>query len=275
MFVPPGLYLTIVPRLTGSSWIYKMNTTKHSNSCTRVAFQAANGTLRDFVIISLLAQFMTQPFYVEMRIKQQLGYDLGVSATNEIGYTSKILDIYVQGERDPVFVEGRINQFLINFRVNRASSKKVNIFFNKLYFFQETLSNMTETEFKHRQLVQYNLWNIRLNDMSDYGLNFWKEILHGHYRFRRDSNKLFYLYSVTLTELREFYDVRHFNVNKVKTTVGAAVCIEYFLLISFQDLIGFQNDTQRRLSIHVAVAGGAEPSHSETTTMSDVYTMVS
>lgn len=97
-----------------------MKTVKHSSSCSRVAFQAQNGTLRDLVQISLLAEFMSQPAYVELRTKEQLGYNLAVTASHKIGYSSKFLEIYVQGERHPAFVEGRINQFLIKFRVNIA-----------------------------------------------------------------------------------------------------------------------------------------------------------
>ncbi len=67
---------------------------------------------------------MEQPASVALRTKEQLGYDLAVYSGREVGYSSNSLDFYVQGERNPSYVEERMNNFLIKFRVIFYQQKK-------------------------------------------------------------------------------------------------------------------------------------------------------
>jgi secreted Zn-dependent insulinase-like peptidase len=97
-----------------------MKTKLASNlSCIEVSFQSEKPGLEDGVKVDFLKTLMETEAYLELRSKQQLGYHVWVGLEGDDGLelSYNLLAIQVQGEKDTDYVEGKINHFLLQYRV--------------------------------------------------------------------------------------------------------------------------------------------------------------
>jgi secreted Zn-dependent insulinase-like peptidase len=102
----------------GTNWMYRMETTNSASTCTFVSFQSEHLGLEDSVKMAFLDRLMNTAAFFELRTKQQLGYGVSMYSRGEMESSGNLFIIYVQGERDPNYVEDKINGFLLQYRVS-------------------------------------------------------------------------------------------------------------------------------------------------------------
>ena len=61
------------------------------NSASTFYFQVPSKEIKDYMMLELLAEIVDQPFYDDLRTRQQLGYIVGSGARNREGYLSLTL----------------------------------------------------------------------------------------------------------------------------------------------------------------------------------------
>lgn len=93
----------------------------HKSSCTQVYYQTGLQSTELNMLLELLAQLISEPCFTVLRTKEQLGYIVfsGVRRTNG----AQGLRIIVQSDRDPKYVEQKINTFLNSMLVSKYNFK--------------------------------------------------------------------------------------------------------------------------------------------------------
>lgn len=125
-----------------------------------------------------LSHMISEPAFNVLRTKEQLGYIVFASAwtsTASIG-----LRILVQSEKDPVYVESRINAFLSGLR--------------------EFLENMSEEQFDEHRRGLIHLWNEKDKNLNEECRSFWGHIQSGYLDFFRGMAGFLLLFCFKLTE---------------------------------------------------------------------------
>ncbi|TYJ55081.1 hypothetical protein B9479_004218 [Cryptococcus floricola] len=130
-------------------------------------------TLRNH--LSLFSQIATEPCFDTLRTKQQLGYIVSGHASQSSGAMG--YSVLVQSERDPIFVETRIEAFLDGLK--------------------ETLEGMSDEEFeKHRQSLIAKKEE-RPKNLNEESTRFWGRISDRYYEFARRENDVAVLKKAT------------------------------------------------------------------------------
>lgn len=133
--------------------------------------------------LRLLADLMHEPCFNMLRTKEQLGYIVFCSpwqSTESIG-----LRVLVQSEKDPKYLETRINGFLVHMR--------------------ETLELMPETEFEEHKRGLAHKWTEKLKNLNEESSRFWNQIESGYLDFTRREDDAARLANVTKNEVLDLF----------------------------------------------------------------------
>lgn len=111
----------------------------------------------------LLTQILSEPAFNVLRTKEQLGYIVSASEWSGTEYTG--LRIVVQSEKDPRYLESRVEAFLVHMR--------------------EILESMDEAHFEEHKNGLIRKWNEKLKNMNEESNRFWSHIDSGYLDFNR------------------------------------------------------------------------------------------
>ncbi|KAH9818631.1 putative a-pheromone processing metallopeptidase Ste23 [Melampsora americana] len=134
--------------------------------------------------LTLLSQLINEPAFNQLRTIEQLGYMVYTylrRATGQIG-----LNITIQSERDPKFIESRIEHFL-------------------KWFGDVKLKEMSEEEFEDQKLSLINKLLEDFKNLWEEATHYWIHILSGYYAFEQRFKDAKMIKQITKSEIEEFY----------------------------------------------------------------------
>ncbi|TKR88059.1 hypothetical protein L596_012357 [Steinernema carpocapsae] len=99
----------------GVSYICKLSNPNFVDSVVLFCIQLGEASTRHAVLLQLLVQISKPLAFTALRTTDQLGYEVYV--TERYSEKAPMFVIYVRGEKDPNYVEERIEAFLYQFRV--------------------------------------------------------------------------------------------------------------------------------------------------------------
>ncbi|KAF8953411.1 Insulinase (Peptidase M16) [Haplosporangium bisporale] len=137
-------------------------------------------------LTQIVAQILQEPCFNQLRTREQLGYI--VHCTTRINAGSTGLRIVVQSERDPRFLQSRIEDFLVT---------RIGTMFGE----------MTEAEFvKHvRSLVNKKLETDKM--LKEETTRYWEQISSKVYDFAQIPQEVAAMQAVTLSDVKVFYQI--------------------------------------------------------------------
>lgn len=133
--------------------------------------------------LRLLADLMNEPCFNMLRTKEQLGYIVFCSPWQ--GTESTGLRILVQSEKNPKYVETRIEAFLVHMR--------------------EVLESMSETEFEQHKRGLAHKWTEKLKNLNEETARFWNQIESGYLDFTRRQDDATRLPSITKNDVQALF----------------------------------------------------------------------
>eukprot|EP00804_Cyclotella_cryptica_P020270 CCRYP_015887-RA/>CCRYP_015887-RA protein AED:0.05 eAED:0.05 QI:160/1/1/1/1/1/6/125/1294 len=158
---------------------------KDPNTAVEVYFQIGKDNLLDRCLVDLIAHILDEPFYAELRTKQQLGYSVSCGARwtyGVIGISFKV----VTSVKSSMEVRERIDNFLEQYRLELM-----------------TMSN--ETYMEHLVGLAKNKLEM-FDSLEDECDNHWSEIIEGRYDFECHREEVNCLRSITKERLIEAYN---------------------------------------------------------------------
>ncbi|KAJ6645539.1 Insulin-degrading enzyme [Pseudolycoriella hygida] len=167
----------------GEKYLFEIENEYHKSSCNSLYLQCGPHTDRSNVLLELVNQILSQPFYHQLRTTEQLGYIVYCGIRNSSG--SQGIRFIVQSCRNPLYVQGRIKVFLDSML--------------------DQLTNMPDDEFeRHKEsLAAINLEKPKR--LLDQFHKFMNEITVQQYNFERDEKSVAILRTVTKAEIIDFY----------------------------------------------------------------------
>lgn len=171
----------LLPEASQSVWELPVKNPAEPNSC--VVYWMYTGEVTDPVAraqLALLGQIVHEPAFNQLRTKEQLGYVAMASAT------STGLRVLVQSERDPVYVESRIESFLSGLK--------------------ETIENMPDAEFdRHRQAL-IDKKEEQPKNLGEESRRFWSRIGDKYYEFGKRQTDIAHLRTTTKADVLALYN---------------------------------------------------------------------
>ncbi|KAH8117077.1 insulin-degrading enzyme [Phellopilus nigrolimitatus] len=145
----------------------------------------------------LMAQIITEPAFNVLRTKEQLGYIVFSSEWQSI--ESIGLRIIVQSEKDPKYLESRIEAFLVHMR--------------------GVFDAMDDAQFEEQKKGLVHKWTEKLKNMNDETMRFWNHVESGYLDFSRREKDAALLEKVTKADVlalfKEFIDPASPNRSKL------------------------------------------------------------
>ncbi|VDN29200.1 unnamed protein product [Gongylonema pulchrum] len=119
-------FISFVP---GCSYVYKACQPTHPNASIDYIMQTGQQDVRENVLLELIVQLISEPAFNQLRTNEQLGnvtksswiffflsgYIVHTGARRNRGVQG--VELLIQGQHDPEFMEERIENFLMQFRV--------------------------------------------------------------------------------------------------------------------------------------------------------------
>lgn len=157
------------------------------NAAIDVFLQIGPATDQNLRTLAMLfAQIFHEPFFDQLRTKEQLGY-IVFHQYHEVG-TSMGLRFLCQSERDPVFLDNRIETFLANV--------------------EAALKALTDTQYKAHISALVSKLLAKKRKMSDETQVYWGQITMQQYEFERAQRTAAHLPSISKEDLIQFVKER-------------------------------------------------------------------
>ncbi|CAO3590985.1 unnamed protein product [Absidia cylindrospora] len=134
--------------------------------------------------LSLMAQIAQEPCFNQLRTMEQLGYIVISGVRRHVGMGG--LRFIVQSERDTVYLENRIMEFLET-------------------TLADLLTNMTDTDFASQVASLIADKKEKFNNMGQEGGKYWADIESGYYEFDDVDKDVAELLTLNKTDLIDFY----------------------------------------------------------------------
>ncbi|OBZ83270.1 Insulin-degrading enzyme [Choanephora cucurbitarum] len=188
----------------GSRWVHRrqVEDPNNVNSGIEYLIQVGNVTQTDLrAKLSLLAQIAQEPCFDQLRTKEQLGYLVFSGVRKQTG--SMGLRFILQSERDTIYLENRIEEFLIKLR--------------------SIIENMTVTEYNAQvqSLVAKKLEKDK--NLGQEGAKYWTHIHSGYYEFDQVDTDIKKLRSIQKEDLlafmSEFIDPQSPHIRKLSVHI--------------------------------------------------------
>ncbi|KAL7479898.1 hypothetical protein ACHAW6_005617 [Cyclotella cf. meneghiniana] len=158
---------------------------KDPTTAVEVYFQIGKDNLLDRCLVDLIAHILDEPFYAELRTKQQLGYSVSCGARwtyGVIGISFKV----VTSVKSSMDVRERIDNFLEQYRL-------------------ELMAMSNETYMEHLVSLAKNKLEM-FDSLEDECDSHWSEIIEGRYDFESHREEVHCLRSITKERLLEAYN---------------------------------------------------------------------
>ncbi|KAJ4510032.1 metalloprotease [Exophiala dermatitidis] len=156
--LPPALWEVrrnlIIPQ--GSNFVYKQKLSDPANINNAIEYYLDVGHVMDIPLrakLQLFAQMTDEPSFDQLRTKEQLGYVVwsGVRpASITMGYR-----VLIQSERDPDYLESRINAFLVKFKQDMESMSDEEFEGHKRSLINKRLEKLKNLDFETNRLWAY------------------------------------------------------------------------------------------------------------------------
>ncbi|XP_065349186.1 insulin-degrading enzyme-like [Cloeon dipterum] len=168
----------------GSNCVYEVTNEKHKTSCVDVHLQCEPKRTESNMLLELFVQITSEHCFDVLRTKEQLGY-IG-ELTLDRNVTSQGVRILVQSCKHPIYVDHKIEEFLLNMK--------------------SYLEEMSDEEFeKHKEALAV----LRLEKpkkMKQLTKIFWDEITKQTYCFDRNNIEVDFLKTITKDDVIKFYN---------------------------------------------------------------------
>ncbi|CDO73578.1 hypothetical protein BN946_scf185014.g48 [Trametes cinnabarina] len=173
LVLPSGsnfVWQTAVPNKEepNSSLTYYMHVGKTTNSRTRAS-------------TALLAHILSEPAFNVLRTREQLGYIVSASQWNLTGGGQTGLRVVVQSERQPAYLEQRVEAFLREM--------------------DEKLQTMSEEEFQEHRTALQKRWREAPKNLGEEVNRYWGHIEQGYLDFYRRDNDANLLDNITREDI--------------------------------------------------------------------------
>ncbi|KAI8458009.1 Metalloenzyme, LuxS/M16 peptidase-like protein [Phakopsora pachyrhizi] len=171
----------------GSNYVYERILDNSSNVNSAVEYFIDAGDLANHEIrtrLLLMTHLMQESCFNQLRTKEQLGYIIQSFAKQTPGQCG--LEIKIQSERDPRYVEGRIENFLV-------------------WFLSEKLEKMSQEEFEEMKTSLINRALEDFKNLWDESSHYWIHISSEYYSFDQRRKDAELLRKITIPEIIEFY----------------------------------------------------------------------
>lgn len=167
-----------------SNLVYESYNDVHKSSCIESYYQCGLQETKDNVLLELFVQIIHEPCFDILRTKEQLGYIVlsGIRKSSSV----QGLRIIVQSDKHPLYVDDRIEAFLIQMK--------------------DLISKMPAEEFqRHKEALSAQRLE-KPKKLAGLSSRFWLEITTQQYNFDRVNIEVEYLKSVTKEMVLQFYD---------------------------------------------------------------------
>ncbi|KAI5476508.1 a-pheromone processing metallopeptidase ste23 [Pseudohyphozyma bogoriensis] len=138
--------------------------------------------------LAVFSQMVSEPLFEQLRAQEQLGYVVSSGTRRAIAFQG--LRVIVQSEKDPVFVEGRLNVFWENFK--------------------EVLDKMTEEEIDKYKTTVINKKLEDHKNMWHESSHFWLGIQSGYYDFEQHERDAEQIKTLTKKDIVDFFHTYFF-----------------------------------------------------------------
>ncbi|XP_046746475.1 LOW QUALITY PROTEIN: insulin-degrading enzyme-like [Diprion similis] len=167
----------------GCNFLYEVDNNLHKSSCVQVYYQCDHQALESNMLLELLDEIIFEPYFDNLRTKEQLGYIIssGIRRTN----SAQGLIFTVQSDKHPRYVEQRIEAFL-------------EAMLGQLVDIPEEEFSRHKDALATRKLEKPKM----LDDLSSL---FWSEILGQRYNFDRANIEVSYMRTITKEMVVKFY----------------------------------------------------------------------
>lgn len=180
---PPELVLRIPPSSSTLHCLAKDS--NQSNTALEVYFQVGKDCTEDRVMVDFLVELMYEPFYDQVRAKDQFGYELSCDSR----WTNGVIGMHftlVTSSKTPQEAEDRIEKFILDYR--------------------ETLATMDIEDF-NKHLYSLAKQKLEMFDsLSDETAHYWSEIRDGRCLWESDREEVLCLHGVTREKTLAAYD---------------------------------------------------------------------
>ncbi|KAI8378795.1 Metalloenzyme, LuxS/M16 peptidase-like protein [Choanephora cucurbitarum] len=171
----------------GQHYIYSKTVGDPDEVNSAINYQIQVGDAKDVVLrnhLGLVAQIATEPCFNQLRTLEQLGYIVFSGSS----HVSSQLTFYVmvQSERDAIYLENRVLEFLESLRV--------------------LILEMSEKEFQSQIDSLIADRKEKPKNLQDEGQRYWNEIYSGYYEFDTEETDIQQIGLITKDSLLSFYD---------------------------------------------------------------------
>lgn len=173
--------ISLIPR---QHVIFSPASIQNANSAIEFYLQIGSlGDIRLRVMTQLFTQIFNEPFFDTLRTQEQLGYIVR-HVTRELG-TSTGLRFVIQSERDPTYLDARIESFLLTFVLAH-------------------LERMSADDFAANVAAMTSKLLAKKRRMSEETLTYWNQILLNQYEFERVYADAAAAKEITLEDMKWF-----------------------------------------------------------------------
>ncbi|XP_077499143.1 insulin degrading metalloproteinase isoform X1 [Amblyomma americanum] len=169
--------------LERGEYVYEQVNQVHHTSSIQTYFQCGPQETRANMLVELLCQLITEPCYNILRTQEQLGYLVASGPRRSNGVQG--IRIIVQSDRPPLFLDSRIEAFLV--------------------YIEEYIQNMSDEEFGFNKTALAARRLEKPKKLSQMANKYWMEILSQQYNFDRDAIEVASLEGLTSADLLTFF----------------------------------------------------------------------
>ncbi|CAG9536896.1 unnamed protein product [Cercopithifilaria johnstoni] len=174
----------------GCQYVYKAFQPTHPNASVNYVMQTGQQDTRENVLLELVVQLAAEPAFNQLRTTEQLGYIVHTGARRNNGVQG--IELLIQGQQIPEFMEERIENFLMKFRSD--------------------LEKMPDDEFLDNVEALATKRLEKPKTMKAQASRYWAEVDSGFYLFERNDIEVPILRRLTKADVIEYFD-KHFAAN--------------------------------------------------------------
>lgn len=169
--------------LERGEYVYEQVNEVHHTSSIQTYFQCGPQETRANMLVELLCQLITEPCYNILRTQEQLGYLVASGPRRSNGVQG--IRIIVQSDRPPLFLDSRIEAFLV--------------------YIQNYIQEMSDAEFESNKTALAARRLEKPKKLAQLASKYWMEILSQQYNFDRDKIEVACLEALTKDDLLTFF----------------------------------------------------------------------
>lgn len=174
----------LLPPSSEHFWQIPVSNPAEVNNCVILYTQVGESTdPATRAQLALLAQIASEPAFNVLRTKEQLGY---ICQASQTGNPSTLgFQVLVQSERDPIYVETRIESFLEGLK--------------------DTIEKLSDEEFERHRKSLIEKKEESPKNLGEESRRFWHRVLDGHYEFNRRQTDVEHLKNTTKAQVLELF----------------------------------------------------------------------